>query len=82
MDRQQLLPIGKGEVDERIDDLNTGVADEDVDLAILADHVGHTLLDLGLVGDVDGDSEGVAIPGLDLLGRLACRVEIEIGDDG
>ena len=51
-------------------------------LPYLGDHLGDALLDLSLVGHVHGDGEGVAMLGLDLLGRLARRIEIEIGDDG
>ena len=31
MDRQQLLPVGEVEVDERLDDLDAGIADQDVE---------------------------------------------------
>ena len=63
MDRQKLLPVGEGEVDQRLHDLDAGVADQDVDLAVLRHGVGDALLDLGLVGDVHGDREGVAALG-------------------
>ena len=48
MDRQQLLPVGEGEVDQRLDDLDAGVADQDVDLAVFGHRVGDALLDLRL----------------------------------
>ena len=60
MDRQQLLPVGEGKVDERLDDLDAGVADQDVDLAVFGDGVGDALLDRSLVGHVHRDRKGVA----------------------
>jgi hypothetical protein len=62
--------------------LDAGVAHQDVDLAVLGHGVGDALLDLGLVRDVHGDGKSIGPLGLNLLGRGARGIEVEIGDDG
>ena len=78
----QLLPVGEGEVDQRLDDLDAGIADQHVDLAVFGDDVGGALFDRGLVGHVHRHREGVASAGLDLgCGRIG-GVDVQVGDDG
>ena len=48
MDRQQLLPFGEFEVDERRDDLDAGIADQNVERAECRDHLGGAGLHLRL----------------------------------
>ena len=86
MDRQQLLPVGEGEVDQGLHDLDAGVADQHVDAAVLGHGVGHAFFDLGLVDDVHRNGKGVAAPPfartecLDLGRGLVGSVEIEVGN--
>ena len=81
VDRQQLLPIGKRKPDERMDDLDPGIAHEDVDLAVTADDICDAFLDGLLVRHVHGEGECVCTARLDLPGGCHCRVEVEVGDD-
>jgi hypothetical protein len=80
VDRQQLLPVGIGEIDQRADDLDAGVGDEDVDAAVALRRRGDAGLDLVLAGDVHRDRQRLAAGGLDLLGDGGRRLEIEVGD--
>ena len=59
MDRQQPLPVGKRELDDRLDDLDAGIADQHVDPAVFRHRVGDALLDRRLVGDIHADGKGV-----------------------
>ena len=81
MDRQQPLPVGKREIHDRFDDLNTGIADQHIDPAVFRHRVGDTLLDRRLVGDIHADGKGIRAFRLDLPRSGVGSVEIEIGDD-
>ena len=52
MDRQQPLPVGEREIDDRLDDLNAGIADQHIDPAVFRHRVGDAFLDRRLVGHV------------------------------
>ena len=56
VDGEHRLPVGKGEVLDRVDDLDAGIRDEDVDRAPRRDHGGDAGVDLLLVGHVHRDS--------------------------
>ena len=63
----------------------TGVVDQDVDLAELAEGVGHHGIDLGAVGDVVVQAGAAAAHGLDLLdhaGEALPAVHAVLGADG
>ena len=80
MDRQQLLPVREREIDDRLDDLDTGIADQDVDPAVLGHHVGHALLHRRLVHHVHADREGVRALRPDLGRRRVGRIQVQVGD--
>jgi hypothetical protein len=82
VDCQQPLPVGERKIDDWVDDLNAGVADQHVDPAIFCHGVGDALLHRSLVGHVHSDREGIAAVAPDLLGRGAGGIEIEIGNHG
>jgi hypothetical protein len=81
VNRQHLLPVGEVEVDDRPDDLDAGIADQDVDPAVSRHGVGDTLLHGGLIRDVHGDRKGIRALCLDLSCRRIRGIEIKIGDN-
>src|SRR6267378_5489252 len=80
MDRQHFLPLGVGELLERMDDLDACVADQDVDAGKGIDHAGDALAHRSLVGDIHGDADGLTPAGADLRSRGLRRVPVEIGN--
>src|SRR5262249_50303277 len=70
----------KLEVDQRRDDLNTGVADQNVERAERLDDGGDTRLHLVLGGDVHGDADGALTARVDLPRGGVGRLLIEVGD--
>jgi hypothetical protein len=52
MDGKQLLPLGELEIDNRVDDLDAGIADQDVEAAEGRDRLRRAGLDLIFVADV------------------------------
>jgi len=81
MDREQFLPLGEFELDERCDDLDAGVADQQhVERAERRDDLFGPCADRGLVGDVHRNADGALAGRIDLArGGFGGR-EIEIGD--
>src|SRR5262245_43333826 len=77
---QQPLPFCKWKVQEWMDDLNAGIADEAVDLAVHRSAVGDTLLDLRLIGHVHRNRESVPVTQLDFRGSGFRCFEIEVCD--
>lgn len=77
VDGEQLFPVGEGEVDKGFDDLDASIADQDVDLAIPGDDLGHAFFLLRLVSDVHGHGESIGPVGLDSLGGG----QVEVGND-
>ena len=79
MDGQDLLPVGKGKVLDRMHDLDAGIGDENVDraegLTALLDAGVHLLF----VGDVHGDGDG-RLAVAELAWPPPSRLEVEIGD--
>ena len=80
MDRQQLLPFGEFEVDERRDDLDAGIADQNVKRAEGLDHFGGADVHLFFVGDIHGDADGTLAARIDLPGSGIGRLLTEVGD--
>src|SRR5262249_27063577 len=68
------------EVDQRRDDLNAGVADQNVERAERLDDGGDTRLHLVLGGDVHGDADGVLAARVDLPRGGVGRLLVEVGD--
>src|SRR5215475_1922837 len=77
---QQPLPFCKRKVHEWMDDLDAGIADEDVDLAVLRNGVGDTFLDLRLIRHVHRNREGVPVARLDFRGSGFRSFEVEVCD--
>ena len=63
MDREQLLPVGELELVERCDDLDAGVADQDVELPKASIALATPASTCGFVGDIHGDADGAAAAG-------------------
>ena len=80
VDRQHLLPLGERKLLERMDDLDAGVADQDVDVAERLDGGLHGRIDLGLVGDIHRHADRLAAGLLDLGCGGVGRLLVEIGD--
>ena len=80
MHGQHPLPVGERELVERMDDLNAGVADQDVDTAIRVDRDGHRAFDFGLGGHIDLDAHRDAASALDLGGGVLGRCGREVSD--
>ena len=78
MDRQQFLPLGELEFDQRRDDLNAGVADKNIERAECLDHPNGAGLHLMLVGDIHRHANGALSAGIDLVSRCISRALIEI----
>ena len=79
VDREQALPILKLELVQRLDRLDTGVADQDIDAAQTLGDLRHAGVDLRLVGHIHLDADGDRLVTEDAGGgdRL---VEVEVGD--
>ena len=58
MNRQQQLPFGELEVDERRYDLNPGIADKNIERAECLDHPSGASLYLLFVGDIHRHADG------------------------
>ena len=59
MDGEQLLPVGEGEVLDRVHDLDAGIGDEDIDRAERLDRARDAVIDLVFLGDVHADADGL-----------------------
>ena len=81
MDRHHLLPFVVGEFLQRVDDLNAGVADQDVDAAVRRDGCRDTRIDVLLVRHIHRDTARFATRRFDFGGRAVCGVEVQIGND-
>src|SRR6516225_10486761 len=84
MDRQQLLPFCELEVDNRRNDLNSGVAHENVECSEFLDHLRGADIHLLLVGHIHRYADGALAGGINLMGGRIGAVTVEIGnsDDG
>ena len=80
MDRQHLLPLGEAELLDRLDDLDAGIGNEDIDLAELPDDLGDTAIDFRLVGDIHGHADRLAAGVGDFLCRGLRAGQVEIGN--
>jgi hypothetical protein len=81
MDGEHFLPVGEGKLLDRMDDLDAGIADEDVDGTELADGLRDAGIDLILAGNVHGHSDGLAGAHLAELGRRRLGIGLlEIGN--
>ncbi len=80
VDRLHLLPVGEGVVLDRVDDLDAGVGDQDIDAA---KRLGHRLggaVDRVLVGHIHRHGDGAPAGGFDIGGGLLRSLEIQVGD--
>ena len=77
MDRQQLLPFGEVEFDDRRDDLDAGIADQNVEPPKASITLRGAGFDLFFVGDVHGDADRALAVRIDVagggLGRFLVR---------
>src|SRR5215467_874122 len=80
MDRQQLLPLGEFELVEWLDDLDAGIADQNIEAAERCDRLRGCSLDLRLICYVDGNAERTPLPAAQLRRRRFGALLIEIGD--
>ena len=80
MDREHLLPLIERELVDRLDDLDAGIADENVDRTKTLKSGGDAGFDGGLVADVHGDAHRDAACPIDLVrGRLRGG-QLQVGD--
>ncbi len=80
MDRQKQLPLGKIEVDQRRDDLDSGIADQDVQRAERLDNLGGAGIHLAFVRHVHDDADGALAGRVELPGGGLGRLLVEIGN--
>jgi hypothetical protein len=80
MDGEHLLPLVVAELLDRLDDLDAGIRNEDVDLAVCAHGRGDARIDLGLAGHVHLHAGRGATGGDDRRGHRIGRIEVEVGD--
>ena len=59
MSSDHASPVGKRQLLERCDDLNSGVAHQNIDPSEHFDDRGHGAVDLGFAGDVHGYGNGL-----------------------
>ena len=80
VDREHLLPVGERKILERMDDLDAGIADQDVDAAPGLHDRGDSGVDLAFVCDIGGERHGARAGRLQLVGgRLGC-CDVHVGD--
>jgi hypothetical protein len=72
--------FGKLEFDERSDDLDAGIADQDVESAERLDDLCHADIDLLFVRDVHRDPEGSLAIAVELTGGRVGGFQIQIGN--
>jgi len=80
MDREHLLPLGEGELLDRMHDLDAGIADEDVDAAERIDCRRHAHVDKVFTGDIHRNADGLAAELANLVGRDVRHRLVEVGD--
>jgi len=80
MNCKKLLPFRKLEIDEGLDDLNSGIADEHVESAERLDHLRDAGVHLRLLADIHADRDRAGAGRIDLMrGGFGC-LQVEIGD--
>ena len=79
MDGQQLLPVGEGELLDRVHDLDAGIGDEDIDRAERLDRARDAVIDLVFLGHVHADADG-SLGAAELLGGRHGAILVEIGN--
>jgi len=80
MDREHLLPLGEGELLDRMHDLDAGIADEDVDAAERGDRRRNARVDRLFAAHVHGYTDGLAARRANLRCRGFRRRLVEVGD--
>ncbi len=80
VDGQHFLPLGKGKLLNRVDDLDAGVADQDVHAAKFGDDGRHAVVDGLLVGDVHRQAHRDSLVRADFLRRGVRRLLLKVGD--
>jgi hypothetical protein len=80
VDGQHLLPVREAELLERMDDLDAGVADQDVDAAEGSHRRLHRGVHLVFVGHVGADADRLAAGRLQFGGGGFGRFLVEVGD--
>src|SRR5262249_6612547 len=78
MDRQQLLPLGELEIDQRGNDLNAGIADKNIERAECFDHSCGACLHLPFVTNIHTHADGALSARINLASRRISRVLIKI----
>ena len=80
MDRQHPAPVRQAEILQRVDDLDPGIADQDVHPAPGLDHRRDAVVDLGLVGHIHLHRHGRGTGPAQRLHAGAGRRQGQIGD--
>src|SRR6185436_9159113 len=80
VDREQFLPLGEGELVQRMDDLDSGVAHQYVDAAERRHHGRYAGVDGLFIGDVHRHADRVAACGLDFGGGGIRGLLVQVGD--
>src|SRR5215468_8921452 len=81
MDGKKLLPFIERKVLDAMDNLDAGIAYQDVDRAELLDNLGDAVIDLGFAGDIHGEADRLARSlSAEVGGRRFRSIFLEIGD--
>lgn len=80
MDRQHLLPVGEGEVDDGRDDLDARIRHEYVDATEFGGDRLDAGVDLRLVGDVHRHAHRTITARIELTRGGLRRLDVEVGD--
>jgi hypothetical protein len=80
MNREQASPVGKRQLFEGSDDLNSRIAHQNIDPSERFDHLGHGAIDLRFAGNVHRDGNGLQALAIEFgRGQRSFR-PVEIGD--
>src|SRR6516165_8760278 len=80
MDGHHLLPVRERKAFDRMHDLDTGVADEDIHTTVGGSHFFHALLHLSLVGYIHCDGHRLALGLDDFLRDRSGRRFVQVSD--
>ena len=80
MNGEHFFPVGEAELLNRMNDLDAGIADQDVDVAKCLDACLHGCVDLHLIGNIHRYADRLATCIFDLCGGLFGCLLVQIGD--
>src|SRR5262245_36986249 len=80
MNGEHPFPFREVELHDGCDDLNSGIADKDVESAESLDHLGSAGVDLSFIGHIHGNADSAFAARIDLPSSLARSLGIEVSN--